>query len=203
MKLLTCGAISVAAFFSGCNGITNQRQLVIAANSTVIGLEIAQNPATQIPVGKLGYVRSELALVPSNRSALQHPAQYTDSKNNSKNAKNITSDFALVGKGAVDVPDVLMELKFSGIFSRNTGIYQRLAVGENAVNSVGAMIAFIRNEDGTIDQDTINAVNNLKAISKDELNTPLKNNEIKVDQDTVNRLIENLEKISKQSSGNN
>ena len=49
-------------------GCTNNRHAVIAVTGTNIGVEISQNPANQSPQAKLGYQRSEVAIVPSNRS---------------------------------------------------------------------------------------------------------------------------------------
>jgi hypothetical protein len=125
-------------FVSGCS--TNQEYYVIAATGTVIGVEISQNPATQAPQAKLGYNRGELAIVPSNR-----PPCVTD--------QNQVTCGSLAG-GAKDVPDVLMELRYGGIFDTgpSSGIYQRLAVGKTAVEQPGATLLFARNADGQIDQ---------------------------------------------------
>src|SRR5690242_8708588 len=105
-------------------GCEHQNHYVIAASATVIGVELSQNPATQTPQAKLGYNRAELAIVPSNRT----------------NDPNVTEP-----KGAQEVPDVLMELRYDGIFSTNAGIYQRLAVGSNAVEQPGATALLVRN----------------------------------------------------------
>ena len=64
---------------------------VIAATGTNIGVEISQNPASQTPQAKLGFQRSELAIVPTNK---------TDSN----------------GTGANVHGDVLMEIRYGGIF---------------------------------------------------------------------------------------
>ncbi len=125
-------------------GCTN-RHAVVAVTGTNIGLEISQNPANQSPQAKLGYQRSEIAIVPTNRSA------GVDAKKD--------------GKGAEDLGDVLMELRFANIFSFTSGgIYQRLAVGENAVKQAGASLMFVRDKDGKIDQTTANAIKSLETI---------------------------------------
>ena len=49
---------------SGCQ---TSDHFVIASTGTVIGIEVSQNPANQKPQAKLGYNRSELAIVPTNR----------------------------------------------------------------------------------------------------------------------------------------
>ncbi len=129
------------ALGSGC---TNQRQMVVASTGTVIGLELQQNPANQSPQGKLGYNRAELALVPTNRDA--------------------TEDAGDSGSGALDVPDVLMEIRFNGIFNSDAGIYQRLAVGKNAVEQPGAASLFLRDQDGKIDEGSVKALMALESI---------------------------------------
>ena len=106
---------------------------MLASTGTVIGVEVSENPATQFPQAKLGYNRAELAFVPSNRSS----------------EKNASGSF---GKGATDVADVLMELRYGGIFDlgASSGIYQRLAVGSIAVQQPGASVMFAKNADGAI-----------------------------------------------------
>ena len=123
-------------------GCTNNRHAVIAVTGTNIGVEISQNPANQSPQAKLGYQRSEVAIVPSNRSGGIEPA-----------------GTSTVGHGASDVADVLMELRFSNIFSINTsGIYQRLAVGKTAVRQRGAAFMFARDQMGNLDSNTADAI---------------------------------------------
>jgi len=55
-------------------------------------------------------------------------------------------------------PDVLVELQYAGLFSRNGGIYQRLAVGPNAVAQPGAMAMFLKDTNGKVDTNTLNAI---------------------------------------------
>ena len=121
--------ITVVSFLiCGCG---NNRHAVIAVTGTNIGLEISENPTNQMPQGKLGYQRTEIAIVPSNRSG------------------GVDSGTSTAGHGAKDVTDVLMELKFSNIFQsfrEGGGIYQRLAVGENAVKQPGAAFMFARDQ---------------------------------------------------------
>lgn len=129
-------------------GCTNNRHAVIAVTGTNIGVEISQNPANQSPQAKLGYQRSEVAIVPSNRSGGVEPA-----------------GTGTVGHGASDVADVLMELKFSNIFSINTsGIYQRLAVGKTAVSQQGAAYMFARDQKGNLDPETAKAIASIESI---------------------------------------
>ena len=61
--------------------------------------------------------------------------------------------------------DVLMELKFSNIFSINTsGIYQRLAIGKTAVSQQGAAYMFARDQKGNLDPETAKAIASIESI---------------------------------------
>jgi hypothetical protein len=106
---------------------------------TSIGVDISQNPQTQMYQAKLGYNRGEMAIVPSNRSAKKDPGE--------------------AGGGAKDTTDVLMELRYAGIFSQSdAAIYQRLAVGPTAVAQPGAAMMLAKNAKGELDPATANAV---------------------------------------------
>lgn len=126
-------AISLAFSFmilSSCKTNTN----VIAATGTTIGVSIKQNPGTNQVEAELGYHRGELAYVPTNKG---YPTKTTDKSDGRK----IEEDgIPTHGSGAKDTAEVLMEIKYYGIFSigENSGIYQRLAVGETAVSQPGA-----------------------------------------------------------------
>jgi hypothetical protein len=138
---LTCLA------FAACAS-PNNNHYVIASTGTVIGVEVSQNPANQTPQAKLGYDRAELALVPTSRPPCV--------ANN--DAGTVTCGEI---KGVVKhVPDVLMELRYGGIFDlgASSGIYQRLAVGQTAVAQPGAALLFAKNSDGTIEPATAESV---------------------------------------------
>jgi hypothetical protein len=137
---------------SGC--LEKQGYSVLASTGTVIGVEVSQNPATQTPQAKLGYNRAELAFVPTNRSGGK---QATGLKN-----------------GAEDTGEVLMELRYGGIFDLggSSGIYQRLAVGKTAVTQPGAAFMFAKDEDGTLNAkvaENIAQAINPKALSEEHL----------------------------------
>jgi hypothetical protein len=136
-NLLDIATALACLSLGACNG---QEYYVIASTGTVIGVEVSQNPATQAPQAKLGYNRGELAIVPSNR-----PPCLTDEG-------QTTVACGQLGEGARDVPDVLMELRYGGIFDTgpSSGIYQRLAVGKIAVAQPGAALMFARDADGTL-----------------------------------------------------
>jgi hypothetical protein len=133
-------------------GCTNSKHYVVAATSTIIGVEVAQNPSSQMMEAKLGYNRSELALVPSNRSSGKD------------------GDVA-AGGGAADTTDVVMELNYGNIFSlSSSSIYQRLAVGKNAVSQPGAAFMFAKGKDGTLDPKIAESVS--RAIGTVPLSNP-------------------------------
>ena len=131
-----------------CAPSPNTNHYVIASTGTVIGVEVAQNPANQTPQAKLGYDRAELALVPTSR-----PPCAIKSDDSSVICGEI--------KGAVkDVPDVLMELRYGGIFDlgASSGIYQRLAVGQTAVSRPGAAFLFAKDSDGNLNPQAAQAL---------------------------------------------
>jgi hypothetical protein len=130
--------------------------MVLAVTGTNIGVDISQNPATQSPQAKLGYQRTELAIVPTNRSTQADPF-----------STNAGKDSASHG-GAKDVANVIMELRYGGIFDTgpSSGIYQRLAVGTEAVRQPGASLMFAKDVDGKISNDTANALKALESVPK-------------------------------------
>lgn len=121
------------ALCAGCSAIKNH--YVISGTTTVIGVEIAENPQTQLYHARLGYVRAELAMVPTNKG-----------------------DTNSVAGGAKDTADVIMEIRYGGIFSRSGGIYQRLAVGSTAVSQPGAAFMFAKDSTGDMSPLTADAV---------------------------------------------
>lgn len=121
-------------------GCATNRHAVIATTQTIIGVELGKDATTQAPTGKVGYNRSEFAYVPTNRNSIE-------------SAKDSH------GGGATDIPDVLMELRYDGILSANSGIYQRLAVGPNAVKQAGAALMFAKDQDGALTTETVREVN--------------------------------------------
>ena len=113
-------ALFAALLLTGCGAINHS--YVITGTGTILGVQIAENPATQLYEAKFGYARAEMALVPTNGGP------------------------------------VLMELRYSGIFSRSGGIYQRLAVGAEAVKQPGAAFMFAKDADGNISSNAVQAI---------------------------------------------
>jgi hypothetical protein len=133
--------------------------MVLAVTGTNIGVDISQNPATQSPQAKLGYQRTELAIVPTNRSTQHDPF-----------SSNAGKDSASHG-GAKDLANVIMELRYGGIFDTgpSSGIYQRLAVGTEAVRQPGASLMFAKDADGKISNDTAKALQSVHETPKPTL----------------------------------
>lgn len=135
--------IAVSLLISGC---ATQGYSVIASTGTTIGVGISQQPTNGAIEATLGYKRAEVAFVPTNRNGGESSANS-------------------IAGGAKDSSDVIMELRYSGIFSPGdgSGIYQRLAVGNEAVKQPGASLMFARDAGGKIDAQAESA---LKAVSK-------------------------------------
>lgn len=155
---------------------THQGYSVIASTATTIGVGISQQPTNGALDATLGYKRAELAFVPTNRSS--------------------NKDAGSTGNGAKDTGNVIMELRYSNIFSvTNGGIYQRLAVGETAVRESGTALMFAKSPDGKIDADAVNALSAVKGIQTvpadmTALKAPLsrKYSDLKIkDTDAVNK----------------
>lgn len=136
-NIVLVSALSVVGLY-GC--FEKQGYSVLAATGTVIGVEVSQNPATQTPQAKLGYNRGEFAFVPTNRDG----GKAAGTSHN----------------GASDSANVIMELRYGGIFDTGStsGIYQRLAVGAVAVQEPGAAFMFAKDASGTLTDNTSQAV---------------------------------------------
>lgn len=147
-------AVTIALIFiCVLYGCTNSKDhYVIASTGTVIGVEVSQNPVNQSPQAKLGYNRGELAIVPTNRGQCIW---------NTQNSQWECSGPGPQGSGgAKDSTDVLMELRYGGIFSlgSGSGIYQRLAVGTTAVQQPGAAFMFAKDTKGNVNASVAQAV---------------------------------------------
>ncbi|MEM7740078.1 MAG: hypothetical protein AAF225_04695 [Pseudomonadota bacterium] len=135
------GMIALTALMVGCETADGY---LFANSSTVIGLKLEQSPTTNTPVADLGYVRSELAVVPTDRGACVEKG---------------TDDLKCpVGMSAKNAPNVLMELRYSSILSANSSIYQRLAIGDIAVEQPGAAFMFAKSPRGELSSNNAEAV---------------------------------------------
>ena len=128
--LLVFGGI----FLSGCSQKL-MRENVFANTESMIGLAIKQNPKTQLYEFQAGFARHELFFVPTDKSV-----KY--------DANGVELD---IQRGAGTTAQVLAEIQVGGSGKGNSGsveIYQRLAVGEIAVNSQAA-VALLAHDDAT------------------------------------------------------
>jgi hypothetical protein len=117
----------LCAIATGCTAL---HDTVISSTATTLGVEVSQNPATQLYQAKLGYCRAELAFVPTDRGQ----------------ATNQIGGAAVTG-------NVIMELSLRNIFAGG-GVYQRLAIGSEAVAQPGAIFMFAKDQNGQISTNT-------------------------------------------------
>lgn len=127
-KLSTLLAALAAVAIVGCTSLKNS---VFTATGTYLGIQIAENPVTDLYEAKLGYGRAEVAFVPGNTNNPQA------------------------------LPDVVLEFRMNNSFFRgNNFVYQRLAVGSNAVSQPGAALMFSKDANGNMSTNAIQAVGN-------------------------------------------
>lgn len=136
--ILTAAAAAVMTL--GCS----TKHAVIAHTGTVLGVDVSQDPASGLYHAKLGFARSETAYVPSNRT--------TGSTND-----------PTTGQGAKDVAPVLMEIRLQNMFSGG-GLYQRLAVGAEAVAQPGATLMLAKDANGMISSNAAAVVAALQTV---------------------------------------
>jgi len=67
------------------------------------------------------------------------------------------NEFAYVPGNTTSVPDVMLEIRMENLF-RGGLVYQRLAVGKNAVSQPGASLMFARDADGNLNSNVVDAV---------------------------------------------
>ena len=119
-----------------CSNMKDKNHYLIAATGTIVGIDISQDETKAAPHFTLGYKRAELAIVPTNRGSCAINSEQTKIE-------------CETGGNAKDVPNVLMELRYGSGTAANTnvGIYQRLAVGTEAVQQPGASMMFVDTKD--------------------------------------------------------
>lgn len=120
---------------------------VLVSSTTGIGLDIDYNPQTQMPHAKLGYIRNELVLAPTNRAAKGYPETGRE-------------------EGAPDVPNIIVEFNFANFFTfwGDSGIYQRIAIGDEAVTQPGAAVMFAKDPAGKLDDKAVEAITALSGV---------------------------------------
>ncbi|MEM9313086.1 MAG: hypothetical protein AAGA95_00540 [Pseudomonadota bacterium] len=137
MKKTISIALVCTAMATGC--VSNNGIAVLTTTGTTIGLSLGQDASGSGVETVLGYKRAEFAYVPTNRDG-------------GEKAGNS-------GDGARDSANVLTELYYGG--TKESVIYQRLAVGDIAVARMGAAALFLRDNTGTVDADTAKALQSI------------------------------------------
>lgn len=152
-----CKTLAISSAYAFTLGCAQQGYTVIAASNTTIGVGISQQPTNGAIDATLGYKRQEFAFIPTNRLGETDPREAGGENSG----------------GAKDTGNVIMEIRQSGIFSmsKDSGIYQRLAVGNIAVQQNGATLMFAKGHDGELDADTKQALINIAGMHSEKSST--------------------------------
>jgi hypothetical protein len=111
------GLVTCVALF-GCSG----NGYITSGVNTVIGLDVSENPKTQVPHVRFGYVRSQLYYVPTGKT-------------------ETTS--GQIGSGRADeTPVVVSEIFVNSKFLSDITISEKFAIGNTAVQSGAANATF-------------------------------------------------------------
>jgi hypothetical protein len=120
------------------------RENVLATTQSVIGVHLSQNPTTQLYEARVGFARNEFFFVPTSKRVV-----YDASGHEAAGTRD-----ALSGADhhqATPTPNVLAEIMADGAIpgpsggaAIKVGVYQRLAVGDEAVKQPAAIALFAR-----------------------------------------------------------
>jgi hypothetical protein len=111
----------LALSLAGCAG----NGYISSSVNTVLGLDVSENPKTQVPHVKFGYARSGLYYVPTGK---------TETKSGS------------IGSGsAAETPTVVSEIFVHSKFLTDITISEKFAIGPGAVSSPAATQTFASN----------------------------------------------------------
>lgn len=133
------------ALACGCEVVGKSRILMVT--STTIGVNVQMSKSQQTPEVKIGYNREEFAMLPSDRPEPK-PGQGDD------------ANAVQTGKidGAAASPEALMELNANSNVGLGLvwggGVYQRLAVGQIAVQQPGAALLMAKGPSESVDATT-------------------------------------------------
>lgn len=136
-----------------------QRENVLATTQSMIGVQLAQNPTTQIYEVKAGFARNELFYVPtSKRVVYSDDGQREAAGAPGADPERLEALARLERADPSMTPEVLAEIQVGGTGRQTLGgageqgakieVYQRLAVGKLAVNAPAA-IALLANDAAT------------------------------------------------------
>ena len=106
-------------WLSGCGA----KGYIVASVQSVIGLDVSENPKTQVPHVRFGFVRSQYYYIPTGKS---------------ESGKNVPG-----GSGEADeTPELVSEINVDLKFLSNAKIHERFAVGKRAVSTAAAQHLF-------------------------------------------------------------
>lgn len=110
----------IMLFLCGCSG----NGYITSSVGTVLGLDVSENPKTQVPHIRFGYVRNGLYYVPTG--------------------KTLTTSNGNVGIAgpANETPTVVSEIFVNSKFLTDITISEKFAIGQGAVNSGSATATF-------------------------------------------------------------
>jgi hypothetical protein len=104
---------------SGCGA----KGYIVASVQSVIGLDVSENPKTQVPHIRFGYVRSQYYYIPTGKA---------------ESGKGVPG-----GSGKADeTPDLVSEMYVNLKFLSSAMIHERFAVGKHAVQTPAAQALF-------------------------------------------------------------
>lgn len=147
MKKTLALALLVMLMF-GCSSQT----CVLVQQTRGIGIRASYNSQSQLPEFWLGYIGNSLVLAPTNRQA-------------------DTTDVGEPGgagqcEGAKDTTNIITDFQLSNFFSfwRDHGVYERVAIGDKAVENAKWMM--LRDAGGELSSSTIEAINKLQTVDQ-------------------------------------
>ena len=116
--LFALALITTAVLVWGCASQT----CVVVTSQTGVGIVASYNAQSQMPEGKLGYLRNEVAIVPTNKTP--DCAYEKDAKQAYQGGSG----------GAKDSPNVIMDFNLGNWFAfwENQNLSNRIAVGDKA-----------------------------------------------------------------------
>lgn len=110
-----CLTLAAVLLAGGCA----HRGYIVASVQTVIGLDVSENPQTQVPHVRFGYVRNQFYYVPTGKSEGDAP-----------------------GGPASDTPELVSDLDVDMKFLDSTRIREKFAIGAVAVGGAPATAMF-------------------------------------------------------------
>jgi hypothetical protein len=113
-------ALGVTLLLSGCAG----NGYITSSINTVLGLDVSENPKTQVPHVRFGYVRSGLYYVPTGKTESTSGGTSTSSGQ------------------ANETPTVVSDIFINSKFLTDITISEKFAIGGDAVQSQAAQHSF-------------------------------------------------------------